>query len=57
MTIFLQRSLDECIFKHSFYRQIPYEYAKGHELSEKQRKPKSLSAIATEMKGWTACNY
>lgn len=45
------------ICTHSFYRQIPYEYAKGHELSKKQRKPKSLSAIATEMKGWTACNY
>lgn len=47
------------IYTHSFYRPIPYEYEKGRELTKsgKPRKPKSLSAIATEMKGWTACNY
>ena len=47
------------IYTHSFYRPIPYEYEKGHELTKsgKPRKLKSLSAIATEMKGWTARNY
>lgn len=47
------------IYTHSFYRPIPYEHEKGHELtnSGKPRKQKSMSAIATEMKGWTTCNY
>ena len=47
------------IYTHSFYRLIPYEYKKGEELTKsgKPKKPKSLSAIAAEMKGWTAHYY
>lgn len=47
------------IYTHSFYRSIPYEYKNGDELTKtgKPQKPKSLSAIAAEMKGWTACYY
>ena len=47
------------IYTHSFYRLIPYEYKKGDELTKagKPKKPKSLSAIAAEMKGWTAHYY
>lgn len=47
------------IYTHSFYRSIPYEYKKGDELTKtgKPKKPKSLSVIAAEMKGWTACYY
>lgn len=47
------------IYTHSFYRSIPYEYKKGDELTKagKPKKPKSLNAIAAEMKGWTACYY
>lgn len=47
------------IYTHSFYRLIPYEYAEGEAFTKtgRPKKPKSLSAIATEMKNWTACNY
>ena len=47
------------ICTHSFYRSIPYEYKKGDGLTKtgKPKKPKSLKAIAAEMKGWTACYY
>lgn len=47
------------IHTHSFYRLIPYEYVQyqGFTKIGKPKKPKSLSAIATEMKNWTACNY
>lgn len=47
------------IYTHSFYRSIPYEYKKGDELTKtgKPKKPKSLSAIAAEMKSWTSHYY
>lgn len=47
------------VYTHSFYRQIPYAYKKSEAFTKsgKPRKPKSLSAIASEMKRWTDCNY
>lgn len=44
------------IFIHSFYRKIPYEYKDGEGFTKtgKPKKPKSLNAIANEMKFWTA---
>lgn len=47
------------VFTHSFYRKIPYQYKKGEELTKagKLRKPKTLIAIANEMKSWTARYY
>ncbi len=47
------------VYTHSFYRQIPYVYKKSEAFTKsgKPRKPKSLNAIASEMKRWTDCNY
>ena len=47
------------VYTHSFYRQIPYAYKKSEAFTKsgKPRKPKSLSAIASEMERWTDCNY
>lgn len=41
------------VFTHSFYRKIPYAHEQEQTKTGKPKKPKSLTAIAREMKGWT----
>ena len=41
------------VYTHSFYRKIPYAHKEERTKTGKLKKPKSLGAIAREMKGWT----